>query len=287
MGGLMPKFAVIANCQASPVGSLLALSSSQVAINRVPPVHTIKAEKVKEVIDAVKASDVVVHQPIGENFGPISIDSLRAKFPTKTYISFPSIYFAGTLPHLLYLRLPGGGTFKGPLGDYHDLRILRGFVKNESQAQCLANFDSFDIDIHDHYQSCLEESLRRDALTDVAVMDVVQERIEANQTFYTFNHCDNHVLWAVARRVLEKLEIKPDGAEKPPKRLLLGGVITAVPSSIVETLGMKWRQDFYAVEGEKVQNSMLVSEFYKLYEDAENFEKILNHNRSRFALDLG
>lgn len=199
-------------------------------------------------------------------------------------MSFPSVYFAGTLPHLAYLRLPGGGTLKGPLGDYHDLRILKAFQGGQQQGECLSNLDDFEVDIKAHYGACLEESMRRDALTDIPVMELVQDRIQEHQTFYTFNHCDNAVLWSVAQQTVSKLGVAIDGQAKPPQSKLLGGVIAGIPRSVTEGLGFAWHNDTYIVSGARIPNKDLVAGFYTLYEEIGNFETILNHNRTRFAL---
>lgn len=70
------KISVIANCQAAPVATLLRFLSPQIEINPIPAVHTIRNDEgQRKLLDAVEASDIIVHQPIGENFGPIATDT--------------------------------------------------------------------------------------------------------------------------------------------------------------------------------------------------------------------
>lgn len=280
------KIVVIANCQAAPVSSLLGIGSSEVEINRVPAVHTIKGDRANVILDAVAASDVVIHQPIGANFGPIATNELKDAFPNKRFVSFPSIYFGGLLPHLVYLRLPGGGTLQGPLGDYHDRHILRSFLTGISEAECLAGFSSSPVDAKEHFQECLEESIRRDAEVDLPVMDAVQDRIPFHQTFYTFNHCDNFILWTVAQRALKLLGVAADGPPSPPITKMLGGVIARVPSEILDQLGFDWRQEEYIVSGSPVANDRLISDFYSCYTGCGNLDHIIRHNKGRFSLSI-
>ena len=137
------RISVIANCQAGPIGWRLLSIAENLEIVRIPPVHTIAAKDHARHIDELAKADVIIHQPIGETFGPLSTRSLQSNFSAKTLVSFPAIYFAGTIPQLAYLRIPGGGTLKGPLGDYHDRRIVSGFLNGNDPADVDAWLDDF------------------------------------------------------------------------------------------------------------------------------------------------
>lgn len=280
------KLTVLANCQASPLGNLLNQTSSEIELLRIPPVHTVTKDNLDMVLNTVSQCDVVIHQPVGENFGPISSEQLQQHFPDKRFISFPSIFFAGLLPHLAYLRKPGGGTFQGPLGDYHDLRIVGAFQRGDSEQACLENIGNFDIDAQAHYQECWEESSRREQTVDIPVMHFVKERIKKTHIFYTFNHVDNELLWNVTQSVLDLLNVPRDGILKPPITKLLGNVIASVPASLTTALGCDWAAPNYFLQGQELPMPELISRSYAVYQDAENLPELIEFNRNRFSLAL-
>jgi hypothetical protein len=84
------RLLVFANCQSNPLASTLGVMSPDVEIIRCPPVHTIPAAKTDSVFDLLSQADMIVHQPIGQGFGPISSDAIKERFPEKHYASFPS-----------------------------------------------------------------------------------------------------------------------------------------------------------------------------------------------------
>jgi len=280
------KLTVIANCQSSGLGFLLKEASSEIELLRVPPVHTIKQDNIDMILETVSQCDVVIHQPIGENFGPISSEQLRQHFPNKRFISFPSIFFAGLLPHLAYLRQPKGGTFQGPLGDYHDLRILAAFHLGLTEDACLENIEHIDIDALAHYQACWEESTRREREVDIPVMHFVEKRIKQTHIFYTFNHTDNELLWDVAQSAIRLLNVPHDGIKTPPITKLLGKVIASVPASLTTDLGCMWTAPHYILQGQKMSMSELISQSYTVYGSCENLPDLIEFNRKRFSLAL-
>ncbi len=277
------KIAVIANCQASPLYFLLPYMSSDIEVVKIPPVHTIAKKDVRIVLDAVNEVDYVIHQPIGADFGPISVENIKIAAPRKQYISFPSIYFSGLLPHLSYLRSPNTGSIQSPLGDYHDIRILRAFLDGKSIDQCIATVDDFPFDGSHFFQSCLAESRRREVGLDVRVMDRVEEQIQTSQTFYTFNHVDNQLMWYVAEKTLEIISAKRDKAVRPPVTKLLGTVIAGVPERLCEEQRLEWRNPQYSLLGTPLDLRQLASESYAIYQSIADLRMLIEFNRHRFA----
>lgn len=280
------KITVIANCQSSPVANLMKYASSAVEICSVPPVHTLPKENPGPVLDIVRGSDIVVHQPIGAGFGPVSTEALKSEFPDKTFVSFPSIFFAGVLPHLAYLRKPGGGTLSGPIDEYHDLRILSAYLKGQSPAACLEGIEDMLIDFQAHFDTCMTESLRREAGLDIPVMNLIETRIRETQVTYTFNHVDNEILWHVATSALRILGLPHDGIQAAPLRLMLGGVIAAVPASLTTALGFGWTSDSYVLRDKRQSMPELIRACYEVYASTDNLDALLNHNRTRFSLAI-
>ena len=166
------KLAIIGNCQARPLGRLLSAASSMVDIIDVPPVHTIPKSELEQWADRVTAADYVIHQPLSDVFGALASHRLKETLGGKM-ISFPSIYFAGTLPQLIYLRKPTGGSLQGPLGDYHDIRVLDGFLRGRTSEACARELEEMVFPAQQHFASCASESIEREEKLDIRVMDEI------------------------------------------------------------------------------------------------------------------
>lgn len=280
------KISVVANCQAAPIASLLNLAFDEVEILPVPAVHTIPQDKPEIVLDIVRHSDVIVHQPIGERFGPISSDELRAQFPDKTFMSFPSIYFGGISPQLCYLRHPKTGTIQTPLTEYHDTRIVDCFLRGLSERQCLAEIEAGTEDAVSHFAKAWKTSVEHDAGVDIPVMEIVELELQNNACFHTFNHPSNAVLGYVARNVAKLIGLNKRSDIKLPQKQYLGHCKAAVPSSIPESLNMPWRRSDYEVRGAHIRYETLIREFYALYRGIENFSEICRANAYRFNMPV-
>ena len=281
----MTKITVLANCQAGPLGALLRQANQSVEILNAPRVHQLQNGNDQIALDCVKKAEIVLHQPLSDRFGALETDELRRSFPEKHFVSFPSIFFGGLFPQLVYLRLPKGGTLKGPLTDYHDSKIVGSFLNDETVDQCLDRMMTTTPEEIAQYEAALSESRRRDLNVDLPIMDVIQEQLAAEPPLFTFNHPVNAVLWSVAKRTLELLDI-PVGidASQLPKRQYLGGTSAMIPNGIPEYLGVGWRRDHYELDGQLLINRELVNSFYELYAGTENFLEICQFNKSRFNL---
>lgn len=276
------KIVVFANCQANPIGSLLEIAGSGIEAIRCPPVHTISSEDAEKLYEMVSKSDVVVHQPIGENFGPISSDHLRSKFSSKGFVSFPSIYFGGLFPQLIYLRKPGGGTLRGPLGDYHDIRIIESFISGLSEVGCVERIEYDDREYGEQYQTALKESKRRDKLVDVPVMDIIEELMEIERPLNTFNHPTTAVIWQVSLRILGHLGIRKKITAKQPFKKFLNEITAMIPQTLAEKVSNGcWSQQHYERKGEVLDTTQLVSDFFKVYRSEHDFYRLYQHNVTR------
>ena len=60
----------------------------------------------------------------------------------------------------------------------------------------------------------------------------------------------------------------------------------AVPPAIVAWLGLPWRRDVYALESDPVDMRRMVTDFYQLYSDVQDFPALCEANRGRFPIEL-
>lgn len=277
----MTKVSVIANCQSGPIASRLLSVENSFDLVRIPPAHTIAPESQAKTLEKISKADVIVYQRLGPGFGELASANLRQIFPEKTFVSFPSIYFSGTMPQLKYLRLEEGGTLKGPLGDYHDHRLVQGYLDGRNPSCVRHWLDDYNVDAKSYFDQCVAETEARDKGADIQILDVILDRIKFYRTMYTFNHPDNVVLCAIVDRILHKLGY-PSGIDAPPpKKPWLGNTVAAVPEFVTHQLGLNYFASDYSVDGVILKMPSLAADFFYAYSEVENFRSIVEYNNSR------
>lgn len=280
------RLLVFANCQANPLASTLAVMSPEINIIRCAPVHTIPKDKLDSVFDLISQADVIVHQPIGSNFGPISSDSIKKHYPQKRYICFPSVYYGGLFPQLRYLRLPQGGTLSGALSDYHDMRILKNFLDGMPLKKCVDKLTSDCSDYKELVAAAKHESHAREAGVDIPLVELIEATLSERPCFYTFNHPDNILLGLIAECVLAQLGLPIAPNVKLRQTPFLGKISAAIPRGVSDALGASWCRDFYAIDGETISWSNLVERFYSEYGKVTDLLAIVDFNRKRSMIPL-
>ncbi|MBM9613218.1 hypothetical protein JWJ90_02845 [Desulfobulbus rhabdoformis] len=206
------KFAVIANCQSSPLSNFIDRLSPSITKKKIPAVHTLDKNKPEELFAQIDDVEIIIHQPIGSSFGELCIDNIKTKFPLKKYISFPSIHFDGYFPNLMYLRLPTGGTLKGTIGDYHDSRLVEAAINNYS------TLDTVDMlsrlknrsEVISEIDISLERLRAKEKFLDINVSEYIRKNLLNRRMFYVFNHPNNEILIYVAKAVYDQLSISID-----------------------------------------------------------------------------
>lgn len=200
------KFTVIANCQSGPLANLLMALAPSLEWLRVKPIHLLKADDISAFDYAISDSEAVIHQPIGPSFDYFGIDSVKKRFPNKQYLSFPSLYFRGYHPWLMYLRKPTGGTLKGPIGDYHDERIVKGYINGctvQEALQFLANSELDGSFIDEEFERLDERACK--SKLDAQSVEYLRSRYRSRKLFYVMNHPSNEVLIDIAIQLLDRL----------------------------------------------------------------------------------
>jgi hypothetical protein len=209
MDGHSMKFTVIANCQSGPMANLLMALAPQLKLVKIMPIHLLKTEDRDEFDRAIADVEIVIHQPISSNFREFAIDAVKERFPYKCYLSFPSLYFLGYSPWSMYLRKPTGGTLKGPIGDYHDERVVNAFINGLSVQEAIQRLaiEPLDTSFVDKELAKLEQ---REIGLDVCSVDYLSEHYRDRKLFYVMNHPSNEVMIHVCLQLLDKLGIVVD-----------------------------------------------------------------------------
>lgn len=237
----MISFAVIGNCQASPISNFITSLSSNLKSVKCPPIHTVDKHSPDALYRAISDVDVIVHQPISDSFQKASINEIKKKYPSKKYISFPSIYFNGYFPNLMYLRVPKGGTLKGIIGDFHDRRVVNGVLDGLNDSEIVqkmreptCNTDSINL-----INASLKELSDRESNLDIKVALLIKESVFEKRLFYVFNHPCNLLLIHVAASVCEILgvDINKDALDECYQRKdYLTGSQAAIDFSVLQMM---------------------------------------------------
>lgn len=278
------KVLVYANCQSTAIGMMLG-RLLDAEIIKVPAVQNIPLGEKQAFMAKVAEAGIVVHQPIGAGF-VASTDELRDTFPDKTFVSFPSVYFAGLFPQVCGLKHFEYGTINGPLVAYHDARIARSFLRGHTIAECISGLNEHDPSLLAHFDPMFAEAETREAELDVQCMDIVRDEFRNQQLFYTFNHPTNFLLFGIASRIARVLGKTPTSSVEDFPKPFLNGTIAAVPSTIAEHYDLAWRQPLYALGTNEIPDDKLVEDFYHTYSGFEDFAEVCRRNPTRVSLPL-
>lgn len=274
----MKRVVVYANCQVGPIHRLIERAAPQLEVVRTPPVHTVKPEGVAAVQALLSSANIVLAQPIGADFGLLSSEALRSQAGSCEWITFPSIYFGGLFPHLVYLRQRNRTHLRGPLTDYHDRRIVTSYLAGHDVAECARDMADRDVvACRRHFNEAVELSISREADLPIRVMDYVMENVALRRTFHTFNHPENGVMWHVVQQFLTLLEL-PMAVERPPINQYLNEVSAAIPPEMSEAVGLKFIDDDYRLSGELKSREILIQDFYRLYDATTDFHDLCQFN---------
>jgi hypothetical protein len=272
------RVVVYANCQVGPIHRLIERAAPQLEVVRTLPVHTLTPADLADVHALMLSADIVLAQPIGANFGPLASDKLRQVSGAREWITFPSIYFGGLFPHLIYLRQHNRIPLRGPLTDYHDRRIIKSYLAGHSVEDCARHMNDGDVTAcRQHFHEAVEESIEREAALPIQVMDYVIENVTHHRTFHTFNHPDNGVMWHVVKQFLHLLQL-PMAVDSPPVNQYLNEVSAAIPEEMSKAIGLKFVDDEYRLFGKLYPREILIEDFYSIYDATTDFQDICQAN---------
>jgi hypothetical protein len=203
------NFTVIANCQAGPIGLIISALSQKLKYQRIKPIHQLETSDLVDFDKIIDNSDIIIHQSISSIFSDFAIEKIKLRFPDKLYISFPSLFFLGYWPGMMYLRKPSGGTMQGVLGDYHFRTVVSSFLEGKSVSQTLKIFSEQSLDNDFFDREFLKLDTREESL-DVKSSKFLIENFQQIKLFHVMNHPSNYLLIYIAMQILKCLEIIPD-----------------------------------------------------------------------------
>lgn len=219
----MKKVVILANCQARPIAKYITELSEECEVIEVGIVHLLNDEQKECFHKKFDEADFIVAQQVSPNYPCqfVTTQNLLEKYSSKV-ISIVNLYFSGYNPELRYVRIPGQGTLKGPLGDYHIETFIDGWKKGLSVEDTVKLYNN--IDYHKKiYTNSIDNSFKelrkREAETELNISDYIQENLSRKKLFHTMNHPSEPLLMKYSEMILEKIGVdykkyQPDASMK-------------------------------------------------------------------------
>ncbi len=200
------RLAIIGNCQAEALRSILYKADSPFEIVDLPQYHMMKPTDAAPVIDLLGSADLVMAQRASPNFHiqELRAISMREKLGDKC-ILWPNIYFDGYFPGLRYVYGSDSRKLIGPLGDYHFEQIFDCWLKGlepEAAAEQLTSPDGWAWRMGDPAEASLETLRQRESDCHVGISDHIAHNFASRKLMYSMNHPRNSVLLEMLDKML-------------------------------------------------------------------------------------
>ena len=268
MTGPGGRVVVWGNCQAEPVAVLLrtALAPLGWRVEPVAPVFLADAAEVERVRTLVRGADVLISQPIGDDYGlpGSSTAALAELLPVGArLLRFPVAFHVGPFPYQVNAHGADGVRVLAPLTDYHDLRAVAAAERGLDLASALDQWPEPTPDVVRQISAgSVAELHRREAGLDVVASTAVLDP----GAMMTISHPANALLADVADQLLAALGVA--AAVTVPAREFLGARRAPVEPAVAHALGWpssavrsRWRVDGRDLAPEQVLGAHLA--FYR------------------------
>jgi hypothetical protein len=245
----MDRAVVVGNCQAKALELMLTTNDAFAArfeLVSFPAVHEIPDAMVPELHAAVAGAALVIPQRVDEGYRDgigLGTETLARIAADATVLRWPSVFWAGYVPDLFYLRGEDGRpVVEGPF-DYHDRTILNAYAAGlDAAAACALLADpeepSDAPSWADHATAELEV---RGQGCEIHVASFIAERFRDELLFFTMNHPSNGLLAHMARQVVDQLGLpgSVDSVRLGPDDLL-GSTFYPLHANHVRALGLRF-----------------------------------------------
>ncbi|UXC89784.1 WcbI family polysaccharide biosynthesis putative acetyltransferase [Sphingobium sp. RSMS] len=201
---------VIGNCQSQPLKHTLSLLCQDLRFDNLS-VHLFGQDQEGEIGRFVETAltqyDHIISVGLSDDYGPLSLDNIRQTFPGKSVTLISNIFYTGLHPDLTYI---GGmaNRLAGPLGDYHSLVALTGYLRGYPADMIVRMFSAGiyeKLDFFSAHDRSIAELHRRDARHDVAVAPLIEAMMRDVPLFMSVNHPTAALIWAYCRKIAAHL----------------------------------------------------------------------------------
>jgi len=277
----MERAVIVGNCQATALELMLATNDAfarRFEFASFPAVHEIPEAMVSELHAAVAGAALVLPQRVEEAYRDsigLGTETIATIAGAANVLRWPSVYWAGYVPDLFYLRDEAGRpVVDGPF-DYHDRVILTAYAAGMSvdQTRDLLGDPDRPSDAPEWASQATAELALRGRGCDIDVAPFIAERYRDELLFFTMNHPANVLLAHMAQQVLDLLGL-PDSVD--PARLgpddLLGPTFYPLHANHVRALGLRFdgaRQTGatpFKIRGDLFETAEAIERFHRYYD---------------------
>jgi hypothetical protein len=198
------KIFVYANCQGTAFKTFLPMIEAQVQVRHIENYRVLSGEVAVETFARdVEEADVIIYQPIGEQYGALSTAAnglLSIARAGCQLLSFPYLYNDALWP-----CIENDGT------------IINGSVIEDllsagaSEDDVCAAYRNDELNFH--FERRLENTLallrEREQETDVSICDFVIEHYQTNELFFTQNHPSTVLFLETIGQIAAKIWDRP------------------------------------------------------------------------------
>lgn len=277
------KIVVVGNCQARPIAELLQKLSCNVEVTKIAIVHLLKSEQEHEYKTFFEDSDHIIAQSVADNYPCEFVRTSRLKDQYgKKVTTIVNLFYSGYTPDWLYIRLPGKGTLKGPMGDYHNQTITESWLakKTIDEATSLVLDKEYNKEkFSDLSISSLDDLRKREDSVDIGISDYIDENMLSKRLFFTFNHPCMSLLLEYVIRILSFLSLDIVNELTTPKEPL-DQFIPAINAGLdfkFQSDSLYKGVDVISIHGDEV--SIGRSRLYDLKQLTTLFYKVYSFNR--------
>lgn len=205
------KVVVVGNCQARPIAKILESLNQAIEVTAVAIVHLLKSEQFSEYKRHFEEADIIISQLV---FDTYHCDFVKTNFLKSTYgnkvVAIVNLYFSGYTPDWFYIRIPGVGPLRGPMGDYHNRTVIECWQqgKDEQTVASLLGNKAFNERYVPEIESSLSNLKEREKLVDVPITDFIEKNFRKGRLFFTFNHPTMMLMREYCVRILKMKSVK-------------------------------------------------------------------------------
>jgi hypothetical protein len=213
-----PSVLIMANCQGEGFRIAMKALNAQADLSMKPViVHNAHLEK-DSVLEKIKSADIIITQRVDSKY-PIEhvrTSEVRKNLTSKQQIHvFPTLYFTGYNPEIVYIKGPDKMNMEGPLGVYQDFRIWLAYVAG-MDTEDIIKLGPVELGKFNPKEriNLPEAAIRKikylESECSVITSDLIEENWNSKQLFHVFGHPSNELIKPVTERLLTEAGIEFD-----------------------------------------------------------------------------
>ena len=206
------KIAIVANCQARPIGNIIHSLMPSAQMLEPIIIHLAKSGDEEKDLSHLQQADLILAQYVQDNYSTphVSTSNLKQHFRDKV-ISWPNIFFSGQTPSLCYIT-SDQTRLRSPLDIYHCIVIFDQWQAGSSTQQAIDLLNDVDF-WAERINSIINQSMlalkEREQHVDITVSEIIQLNYKSLRLFHSFNHPSLWLLHEFVIKVLKYLELNP------------------------------------------------------------------------------